>query len=82
MKPIDVAGLWNEAQAAAFFNVSKKTIQSWRAKGPGHGPDFVRLGKPGNKRGPVRYFPEVCVDHARKLLIRSTSDPGGGDLAG
>ncbi len=45
--------LIKEKDAAKFLQVPCKTLQSWRLKG--YGPSFVRLGKPGGKRGVIRY---------------------------
>jgi hypothetical protein len=43
--------LHDEKRAAAYLNVSPRTLQSWRRKGGG--PRYIKLG--AGTHGPVRY---------------------------
>jgi hypothetical protein len=55
-----------ERQAAAFLNVSTRTLQGWRVADPPCGPPWVRVG-PGSGR--LGYFRSDLIAHtnARKF---------------
>lgn len=41
----DTENLLTAKQVAEILGVSVHTLQSWRVKGSGHGPDFIKLKK-------------------------------------
>jgi len=69
VSPLNPApALLNERQAAAFLNLSHRTLQSWRHRGGG--PLFTKIG------AAVRYRPADLEAWLRQQTRASTSDPG------
>lgn len=61
--------LIDEKEAAAFYDLTVRTLQKWRQTGGG--PPFVSFSSRC-----VRYTRHGMREHAQERLRRSTSDPG------
>jgi len=60
--------LFDETQAAAWYGLSKKTLQGWRYRGDG--PQFIKLGRS------VRYAESDLEAYVLEKRRTSTSDRG------
>jgi hypothetical protein len=71
--PREVSDYWDafidEKAAAAFLNLTDRTLQTWRQKGGG--PRYVALSSRC-----VRYTRRWLREHAESRIRVSTSDPG------
>jgi predicted DNA-binding transcriptional regulator AlpA len=70
--------LLDSAEAAAFLNISRVTLERWRRNG--QGPPSIRLGTTRL----IRYDPEALAAYARRLETPNSllSPDGGGDGGG
>lgn len=63
--------LLTSAETAALLGIKPNTLEVWRSKGKGKGPDFIKLDD--TPQAPVRYRRETVERWLERRSFNSTS---------